>query len=438
MEQTVRIDALTYGEAGIGRLDDGKAVFVPHTTPGDVVRIEVTEDKKTFAHARLLDIVEASPDRVAPACPYAGVCGGCQWMHVSYEAQLKAKRDNVVSALSHLARWDVETAEAMVAACVPSKRELGYRNKLELGAERDAQGRFTLGFRSESSHQFVSPDACLLAHKTIQKAPKALRGALRFLEGNKDLGIYRVGVRHSFRTGNVEVALWTPPSAFPRAQVANTLSSALKTTGIVRVLADPGKARKVKGVEVLAGHGKWRERLGDNEFSVSAPSFFQVNTEQADNMIDCVIEGLELDEDAVVADLYAGAGTFSLALSEQVDMVYAVESAASSVRDLRHNADANGAWIEVVGGDAAHELPELGALDALVVYPPRAGLAEGVPELIAAAGPERIAYVSCNPSTWARDVVRLEEAGYALASVTPLDLFPQTYHAELVSIFKRL
>lgn len=437
MEQTVRIDALTYGEAGIGRLEDGKAVFVPNTASGDTVRIEVTEDKKTFAHARLLDVVEASPDRVVPACPYAGVCGGCQWMHVSYEAQLRAKRENVVSALSHIARYDRAAAEALVGECVPSKKQLGYRNKLELGAERDAQGRFTLGFRSESSHEFVSPDACLLAHKAIQKAPKALRGALRFLEGNKDLGIYRVGVRHSARTGNLEVALWTPPSAFPRAQVANTLSSAIKATGIVRVMADPGKARKVKGVEVLAGHGKWRERLGDNEFSVSAPSFFQVNTEQAENMIACVIDGLQLDEDSVVADLYAGAGTFSLALAEHADVVFAVESAASSVRDLRRNADTNGAWIEVVGGDAAHELPELGELDALVVDPPRAGLADGVPELIAAAGPERVAYVSCNPSTWARDVERLGAAGYELVKATPLDLFPQTYHSELVSIFAR-
>lgn len=433
----MRIDALTYGESGIGRLEDGKAVFVPGTAPGDLVRVEIDQDKKSFSTARLLDVVEASPHRVVPACPYADACGGCQWMHVSYEAQLAAKRANVVSSLSRIGGLDAEVAERIVAPCTPSKRELGYRNKLELGAERDVQGRFTLGFRSESSHDFVSPDACLLAHKPIQKAPRALRGALRFLEGNKDLGIYRVGVRHSFRTGNVEVALWTPPSAFPRAQVANTLSSALKTTGIVRVLADPGKARKVKGVEVLAGHGKWRERLGENEFSVSAPSFFQVNTEQAENMVDCVIEGLRLDEDDAVADLYAGAGTFSLALSQKVDTVYAVESAASSVRDLRRNADANGAWIEVVGGDAAHELPELGELDALVVDPPRAGLAEGVPELIAEAGPRRVAYVSCNPTTWARDVARLGALGYSLSRVTPFDLFPQTYHSELVSVFER-
>ena len=437
MTETIRIERMGSGPEAVGRLGDGKTVFVEGGAPGDVVEATVIEDKGSFARARIDRIVEAGPARVAPTCAHTATCGGCPWQHLSYDAQLSAKRDNVVAALVHTARMDAERAEALVGDVVASKRQWGYRNKLELGAERDAQGRFTLGFRSESSHEFVSPDACLLAHKAIQKAPKALRGALRFLEGNKDLGIYRVGVRHSARTGNLEVALWTPPSAFPRAQVANTLSSAIKATGIVRVMADPGKARKVKGVEVLAGHGKWRERLGDNEFSVSAPSFFQVNTEQAENMIACVIDGLQLDEDSVVADLYAGAGTFSLALAEHADMVFAVESAASSVRDLRRNADANGAWIEVVGGDAAHELPELGELDALVVDPPRAGLADGVPELIAAAGPERVAYVSCNPSTWARDVERLGAAGYELAVATPLDLFPQTYHSELVSIFAR-
>ena len=215
------------------------------------------------------------------------------------------------------------------------------------------------------------------------------------------------------------------------------LGSALKATSIVRVIADPGKARAVKNVECLAGRGYWEEELCDTRFKVSAPSFFQVNTAQAEVLVNTAIEGLELDEDAVVADLYCGVGSFTLPLEEYCDMVYAVESAASSVRDLRRNADENGAWIDVIGGDSARELPELGHLDALVVDPPRTGLAEGVAESIAAAEPERVAYVSCNPTTWARDVSRLESCGYTLARVVPVDLFPQTYHNELVSIFHR-
>ena len=204
----------------------------------------------------------------------------------------------------------------------------------------------------------------------------------------------------------------------------------------MRVLADPGKARKIKGVETLEGRGYWRERIGEAEFSTQAPSFFQVNTAQAGKLVDIVMRELGDVNGAYVADLYAGGGTFSIPLALAGADVVAVESAGSSVRDLRRNADANGVEIEVVGGDAARELAELEGVEALVVDPPRAGLADGVPAQIAELGPERVAYVSCNPSTWARDVERFAQCGYRLTSVQPVDMFPQTYHVEIASIFQ--
>ena len=275
-----------------------------------------------------------------------------------------------------------------------------------------------------------------LAHKQIEKAPKALGGAIRYAQGNQDLGIFRVGVRHSLATGELEVALWTKPGAFPRGMFAKTLSSACKATSVVRVLADPGKARKIKGVEILDGRGYWRERIGDAEFSTQAPSFFQVNTAQAGKLVELVTQGLGGVEGAYIADLYAGGGTFSIPLALAGADVVAVESAGSSVRDLRFNAENNGVDIEVVGGDAARELTELGELDALVVDPPRAGLAENVPADIAAAQPAHVAYVSCDPATWARDIARFAECGYRLVAATPVDLFPQTYHIETVSFLE--
>ena len=162
-----------------------------------------------------------------------------------------------------------------------------------------------------------------------------------------------------------------------------------------------------------------------------------MNTAQAAKLVDKVMEGLGGVDGKFVADLYAGGGTFSIPLAMAGADVVAVESARSSVRDLRFNADANGVYVDVVGGDAARELREIGQLDALVVDPPRAGLADSVPGDIAAAAPEAVAYVSCNPSTWARDVARFMEQGYDLQLATPVDLFPQTYHVEVVSIFKR-
>lgn len=439
MEQILHIDSLAYGSAGIGRTEDGLAVFVERTAPGDTVRVQIDQQKKTFAHAHVLEVLEAGAARVEPVCPHAATCGGCPWQHVAYEAQIAAKRANTVSSLVHIAHYDKDVAEALVEPCVPSKRQMGYRNKLELAVGSDDAGRMVLGLHREKSDQLEIIDSCPLAHNAIAKAPKALRGALRYLQGSAgDLGIYRVGVRTSIRTKSTEVAIWTRPGSFPRAAAAKTIGSALHTSSIVRVMADPGKQRVVKGVEVLAGKGYWREELRGIEFKVSAPSFFQVNTAQAEVLVSTALEGLRITDESRVADLYSGVGTFTLPIEEIAEDVVAVESAASSVRDLRRNAEDNGAWIDIIGGDSARELPQMGALDALVVDPPRAGLADGVTTSIANAGPAHVAYVSCDPSTWARDVGRFEACGYALRRVVPVDLFPQTYHNELVSIFERL
>lgn len=435
MTETVRIDRMSYGSAAVGRLSDGKTVFVEGAAPGDVVEVRLREEKPRFARGVAERVVEPSPVRVDAPC--AAGCGGCPWAHLSYDAQLAAKRANVVDALVRTARVPAEEAEALVGACVPSKREWGYRNKLELACGADAAGRLVLGMRPEGDGAVVPLDSCPLANRLIADAPKALRGALRFLAGNEDLGIYRVGVRGSLRTKDVEIALWTPPSAFPRAQASKMLASACKNTSVVRVLAEPGRARKVKKVESLSGKGCWEEELAGERFLTSAPSFFQVNTAQAEKLVELVLAGLSVGAGDYVADLYAGGGTFSIPLAAAGADVVAVEAAGSSVRDLRRNAERAGVEIEVVGGDAAYELPDLGELDALVVDPPRAGLADGVVASIARAKPGRVAYVSCDAATWARDVARFREEGYRLARATPVDLFPQTYHVEVVSIFER-
>ena len=446
MEETLRIERMGNGAEAVGRLASGKTVFVAGGAPGDAVRVEVVEEKASFARARIVAVEEPSPLRAEPRCPHGDACGGCPWQHLSYEAQLEAKRANVVGALVHTARLEAVRAEDLVRPCLPSKRQWGYRNKLELGAARAENGEFLLGFHREGTHEIATPAVCPLAHDAVAKAPKALRGALRFAQGSADLGIFRVGVRHSVRTRETEIALWTKPGAFPRAHVAKTLKSALKATSIVRVLADPGRARKIKGVETLDGKGCWGEELADARFLTSAPSFFQVNTAQAEKLAAEVVAGLggRMGEEGpegldglLVADLYAGGGTFSVPLARAGADVIAIEAAGSSVRDLRRNAEMNGVDIEVVGGDAARELPELGGLDALVVDPPRAGLADGVAESIAEAAPARVAYVSCNPATWARDVARFEQNGYRLARAQPVDLFPQTHHVEVASLFER-
>ncbi len=439
MGQTVQIERMGYGAAAIGRLPDGKAVFVDGAAPGDVCEVHVVEEKRSFARAELTEVLEASAVRVAldaKRCVGDSI-PGAPWAHLAYPAQLEAKRQNLVEALVRVGKMERAIVEELVGACVPSKREWGYRNKVELAAFSDTAGRFCLGMHEPGSDSTVAMQTAPLANRFLERAPRALTGALRFLQGAGDLGIYRVGARASLRTKSVEVALWTAPAAFPRTAVAKTLQDALHATSVVRVVAEPGAARKVKKVETLEGAAFWKEELDGLSFSVSAPSFFQVNTAQAERLVQLVLEGLRLEEGRLVADLYAGAGTFSLPMARAGADVIAIELEGSSVRDLRRNAPYNGCDIEIIGDDVARALPEIGLLDAAVVDPPRSGLAKEVIAAIADAAPARLAYVSCNPQTFARDAALLCAKGFQLERATPVDLFPQTYHQETVGIFTR-
>ncbi len=266
-------------------------------------------------------------------------------------------------------------------------------------------------------------------------------GALSYLTGTRELGLERVAIRASTRTDEIEVALWTRPGDFPRGQVAKVLSDATKgqATSIVRVLTKgPRGARRVIGVERLLGRGSWSERVGKERMRLSAPSFFQVNTKGAEVLVDLVMEGLSPTEDEVAMDLYSGVGTFTLPLARRTSWVSAVESSGPAVRDLRRNLEGAGLDdVDVIGGDANREFPTGGA-DIIVVDPPRAGLAQEVVEKLSDQRARAIAYVSCDPATLARDLARFKEAGsFSPLAITPVDLFPQTFHVECVALLAR-
>lgn len=434
MTETLQIEKMSYGPCAIAHEASGRTVFVQGAVPGDVVEARIVSEHKSFANAQVTRVVEPSPDRTMPADPEL-ITSVEPWAMLAYPAQLEAKRANVVEALVRNGGIPRADAEQLVEAVRPSKRTYGYRNKLELAGFSDPSGRFQLGFREQGSEECVTAKKCSLAVGPIQRAPKAIAGALRYMAGGQDLGIYRVGVRASLRTKSVEVALWTPPSAFPRGFAAKMLEDAIGATSVVRVIADPGSGRRVKRVEALSGKGFWLEEACGLSFSVSAPSFFQVNTAQAEALVRLALEMLAVEEGSFVADVFAGAGMFSLPLAEAGAEVVAIELAGSAVRDLRRNADANGLFVDAICDDAVRALDQLEGADAVLVDPPRAGLEKRVLEGICQAGPQRVAYVSCNPQTLARDAARFAERGYRLARTCPVDLFPQTYHVETVNLF---
>ena len=438
-ELTLAVERMAYGADGIAHADDGKTVFVSGGVTGDLVRATVTSDGESFSRAEVSQVIEPSPLRVTPACPLAGVCGGCPWAALDRDAQLAAKRANVVDSLVRIGHFDAEAAERLVGACEAPSEPWGYRNKVELAFAR--QGRRTVvGMHDRGGAGVVKVDRCPLLDKRDARLVKSVSGALSYLSGSQDLGLERVGIRVSRRTRDVEVALWTSTGAFPRAQVAKVLGDACKTSSVVRVLTKgPQKARRVSGVERLSGKGHWQERVGEETMALSAPSFFQVNTLGAERLVALVLDGLQPDDGDEAMDLYCGAGTFTLPLARRAGFVSAVESYGPAVRDLRRNLEhANLDNVDAVGGDAGREFPDTDA-DVIVVDPPRAGLAEDVVARLAAQPARAIAYVSCDPATLARDLARFAAAGtFAPARITPVDLFPQTFHVETVALLERV
>lgn len=437
-ELELTCERMSYGPDAVAHDAEGRTVFVSGAVAGDKVRAVVDREEERWAHARASELLEASPDRVAPACPYVGACGGCPWAALAYESQAHAKRSGVVDALARIGRMGNERAESLVAPLVSPSEPWGYRNKVELAVASEG-GRTTLGMHAAGDAGVIRVKSCRLLDKGHAGAVKSVAGALSYLAGRHPFELERVGIRVSRRTGDVEVALWDRPGAFPRAQAAKVLADALHPTSVVRVMQKgPAKARRIAGVECLSGAGSWSEVVGDERMRVSAPSFFQVNTKGAEKLVELVMDALRPTEDEEAMDLYCGAGTFTLPLARRAGFVSAVESYGPAVRDLRRNLETAGLDnVDPIGGDAGREFPDTDA-DVIVVDPPRSGLAADVVSRLSEQPARAIAYVSCDPATLARDLGRFEEAGvFAPKRVTPVDLFPQTYHVETVTLLER-
>ena len=286
------------------------------------------------------------------------------------------------------------------------------------------------------TNEVLPVDRCLLLPKRAAGLPKSLAGALRFLASRGAGNIARASLRVSAR-GEIAVDVWTEPGPFPRAAATRVITESTRARTVTRtIIRGEIERRDISQVEVLAGPGYWSETLAGDHYVVSAPSFFQVNTPAAALLRDHALEMLAPDGTMRIADLFAGAGTFTLPLARAAGEVVAVEASRYALGDLRHNLDSAGLDADVVPGDAAYALPDLGRLDAALIDPPRSGLSEKVMRALESARIPRIVYVSCDPATLSRDVARFADFGYAARRFVPVDLFPQTYHLETVALLE--
>lgn len=438
------IEKPSFGPASIAHTSQGKLVFVHGALPGQKVRVHLVKDTQSYLVANTQEILEQSPSYTAPPCPYTAICGGCPWAGLDHQKQLEYKRALVIEQLVRTAKFENTKAEQLVSTTQAPHAPWGYRNKLELSyfeGKKPFWGLHAREYGVTGAIDATTPTSpgvvlksCALLHPEVQHLPKALNGALSYLGNSTPVTINRVGIRHSNRTHELELSLWTPTGGFPRAQATTILSAAAHPTSVVRVMTKgPLKARKVSKVEALTKRGFWTEQVGKTKMSFSAPSFFQVSTSGAERLVELALNLTQPTKKDIAMDLYCGAGTFTLPLAREAAQVFAVESSASAVRDLTRNIqNAHLSNIIFEGGDAGREFPQANA-NIIIVDPPRAGLHPQVIELLSQQTARSIVYISCDMATLARDLNRFAQKGvYVPQKIVPVDMFSQSYHTECV------
>jgi len=399
---------MAHGGSALGRFEN-QVIFVPYAIPGERVRVEIAEAHARWARARLVEVLAPSPQRVEPPCPHfgQGKCGGCQFQHIDYEAQAEFKREIVADQLGRIGGLpDVRVLDIIGAA-----EPWSYRNHVQFSLT--PEGR--LGFLRADSHDVLPVQECLLLDPLLDDLWAALD-----MEWPQ---LHRLSLRCGSATGDQLAVFELNDYEDFDIEVDFAVSCVL-------LLAD-GEVVVLMGTPFLVEH------VAGRDYRISAGSFFQVNTAGAEALVALVRDYLAPQGDEILLDLYCGVGLFGLALADSVDRVVGVESDPSAAADFRHNARGLG-HVELAEGEAQQMLPRIGGpVDLAVLDPPRAGAGEAVVAELARLSPRRIVYVSCDPATLARDARHLVDAGYALAEVQPVDLFPQTFHIESVALFTR-
>jgi 23S rRNA (uracil1939-C5)-methyltransferase len=436
-ELDLTIDSLAHGGNGVARLD-GYVVFVAGGIPGDRVRAVVGKAKRAYAEARVVDVLEPSPDRVAPRAAHPGA----PWQVIPYARQLEIKAEQVGDALRRIGRLEGFEQDPIV----PAVEEWRYRNKLEYSFGTDADGGLVLGFHAPGRFdEIVAIDDCLLASERGNRARDQVLAWAReqgftAWDRRSHHGFLRnLVVREGRRTGELQVRLVTSPGRIEAQSLLDTLEA---ESVFWTQTPDLGETTAGGETSLLAGGPKLRERVGDLDFLISPEAFFQTNTEMAEQLYAIAAEAAALRGHERVFDLFSGIGTIGLSLASRAREVVGVEIVPAAVADAIENAKLNEiSNASFYAGDIRVTMRELveraGRPDLVVLDPPRAGLSQKVVRRVIEAGSKRIVYVSCNPTTLAPNAAQLVEAGFELKRVRPVDMFPQTPHIECVALLER-
>jgi 23S rRNA (uracil1939-C5)-methyltransferase len=445
------ISGIAFGGKGLVRIN-GMAVFVDQAVPGDTALIRINRKKKNYAEARLIELINASSDRIKPPCVYSGFCGGCKWQFLEYEIQLRYKREHVHESLQHIG----QLKDVQVHPTIPSPLIFGYRNKMEFSCterrwltpdelqQPEIDKGFGIGLHVpgtffkvfDTKRCLLQPDLGNHILDDVRKFIKSSELPVYGLRSHR--GFWRfLMLRHSVAYDQWMVNLITASDAHQALQpLADLLMEKYpQVAAVINNITSRKAGVAIGEFELkLAGNPTIADKIGSYEFEISANSFFQTNTPGAAKLYETVKRYAGLSGSETVIDLYSGTGTIPILLSGVAGEVIGLELIPSAVADAenncRHNQIKN---CRFVPGDIRETLPTVCARpDVLIIDPPRAGMHKDVAKQVLAMLPERIVYVSCNPATLARDLVLLKDA-YQVKEVQPVDLFPHTYHIESVA-----
>ncbi|NBG87303.1 23S rRNA (uracil(1939)-C(5))-methyltransferase RlmD [Isachenkonia alkalipeptolytica] len=442
---TVTIEDIGHKGEGVGKVK-GIPLFIQGGLPGDELKVEVTKLKKNYGFAKLLDIQKPSDQRVIPRCPIAEVCGGCQIMSLDYSEQLNIKTRRVRETLQRLGKID-----APVHAAMGMKEPYHYRNKAQfpVGMEGNTP---VMGFFKTGTHEIVNTEHCYIQHPVndvLTKIVKEYIGkySVTVYDEKSRQGLLRHMVsRVSNKTGEVMVIFVINGKELPyKEELIRELKKEVKNLKTVVQNINTKNTNVIFGEKTatLYGEGYIVDQLMDLSFYISPRSFFQVNPTQTQVLYQKALDYADLKREETVFDLYCGIGSISLFLAQQAKKVYGIEIVPEAIEDAKKNGELNNlSNTEFLLGAAEDVVPKLYekgiTADVVVVDPPRKGCEETVLETMVKMDPKKIVYVSCNPSTLARDLAYLEERGYQTKEVQPVDLFPHTSHVECVALmYKR-
>ncbi|MBQ6655618.1 MAG: 23S rRNA (uracil(1939)-C(5))-methyltransferase RlmD [Erysipelotrichaceae bacterium] len=427
-----------YAYNGSGLLKhEGFCIFVKDMALGDEAEVVITRLQKDYGYGKIVNLIKPSEYRAEPLCPISRICGGCQLQHLSPAGQAAFKQHHVEQLMRNIANLETP-AEPIITM----KEPYGYRNKIMMPAEVDKNGQFKVGFYRYNSHEIIPMEDCCLQSPLANDIVRRLRELIVSYGIEKQ--IRHIMIRDMQKTGEVMVVLvcWQREVKGLR-QLAEELREAFPAVVSVIQNVNAADTNVVLGKEeiLLSGRDHVFDQLCGLRFKISAHSFYQVNTYQTEVLYNTAMEMAGLKSSDDVLDLYCGVGTIGLSLAGRVRSVTGIEIVQQAIADARINAQLNGiSNAEFIASDAQKECERLLAegrkFDCVIVDPPRKGCSGGTIELLRQLGSERIVYISCDPSTLARDL-KLLKNDYEVRRIQPVDMFPQTYHVETVCLLHR-